>query len=117
MQRISTGLPKGKLEQTDTCKGCTLGKYAKDSFQGWDSRAGAILERVHSDVFGGKIAWPTLWKGRARAALRSHVCGFCDTIQVNESRGVVINSSWRSFTLESFMLSSVYGSSLARRDE
>ena len=24
MQQISTGLPKGKLEQVDTCKGCTL---------------------------------------------------------------------------------------------
>ena len=23
MQQISTGLPKGKLEQVDTCKGCT----------------------------------------------------------------------------------------------
>jgi hypothetical protein len=47
MQQISTGLPKGKLEQVDTCKGCTLGKYAKSSFQDRDSRAGAILERVH----------------------------------------------------------------------
>eukprot|EP00253_Pinus_taeda_P022012 PITA_22012 len=33
MQQISTGLPKGKLEQMDTCKGCTLGKYEKYSFQ------------------------------------------------------------------------------------
>ena len=32
MQQISTGLPKGKLEQVDTCKGCTLGKYTKSSF-------------------------------------------------------------------------------------
>ena len=52
MQQISTGLPKGKLEQIDTCKGCTLGKYAKSSFQDQDRRAIAILERVHSNVCG-----------------------------------------------------------------
>ena len=33
IQQISMGLPKGKLEQIDTCKGCTLGKYGKASFQ------------------------------------------------------------------------------------
>ena len=32
MQYISIGLPKGKLEQVDTCKGCTLDKYEKSSF-------------------------------------------------------------------------------------
>eukprot|EP00253_Pinus_taeda_P014978 PITA_14978 len=32
MQQISTRLPKGKLEQVDTCKGCALGNYAKSSF-------------------------------------------------------------------------------------
>ena len=32
MQQISTKLPKGNLELVDTCKGCTLGKYAKSSF-------------------------------------------------------------------------------------
>ena len=32
------------------CKGCTLGKYEKYSFQDQDSRAGEILERFHSDV-------------------------------------------------------------------
>ena len=52
MQQISTGLPKGKLEQMDTCKGCTLGKYVKYSFQDRNSRAGEILERVHTDVCG-----------------------------------------------------------------
>ena len=50
MQQISTGLPKGKLEQVDTCKGCTLGKYTKSSFHDQDSRAEAILERVHIDL-------------------------------------------------------------------
>ena len=52
MQQISIELPKGKLEQMDTCKGCTLGKYAKSSFQDRDSRARAILEQVHTDVSG-----------------------------------------------------------------
>jgi transposase InsO family protein len=52
LQQISTGLPKGTLEQVDTCKGCTLGKYTKSSFHDRDSRAEAILERVHSDVCG-----------------------------------------------------------------
>jgi len=52
MQQISTELPKGKLEQMDTCKGCTLGKYVKYSFHDRDSRAEAILERVHTDVWG-----------------------------------------------------------------
>eukprot|EP00253_Pinus_taeda_P022816 PITA_22816 len=32
MQQISTALPKCKLEQVDTCKSCTLGKYTKSSF-------------------------------------------------------------------------------------
>jgi len=52
MQQISTGLPKGKLEQVDTCKGCTFGTYEKSSFQDRDSRAKAILERLHIDVCG-----------------------------------------------------------------
>ena len=32
MQYISTGLPKGTLVQSDTCKGCTMGKYVKATF-------------------------------------------------------------------------------------
>eukprot|EP00253_Pinus_taeda_P027856 PITA_27856 len=51
-QQISTRLPKCKLEQTSTCKGCTLGKYAKSSFQDQDIRVGETLERVHSDECG-----------------------------------------------------------------
>ena len=43
MQQISTRFPKGKLEQVDTCKGCTLGKYTKSSFPDQDSRTEAIL--------------------------------------------------------------------------
>eukprot|EP00253_Pinus_taeda_P029002 PITA_29002 len=52
MLQISTRLPKGKLEQVDICKGCTLGKYTKYSFHNRDSRAEAILERVHTDLCG-----------------------------------------------------------------
>jgi hypothetical protein len=52
MQQISTGLPKGALEQWDTCKGCTLGKYTKSTFNDRDNKAHAVLERIHSDVCG-----------------------------------------------------------------
>jgi len=52
MQQMSIGLPKGKLEQVHTCKGCTLGKYTKSSFHDQDSRAKAILGRFHTDVCG-----------------------------------------------------------------
>eukprot|EP00253_Pinus_taeda_P015151 PITA_15151 len=52
MQQISTGFPRCTLEQTSTCKGCTLGKYAKYSFHDRDSRAGAVLELIHSNVCG-----------------------------------------------------------------
>ena len=38
MQQISIGLPKGKLEQKNTCKGFILGKYAKSSFLDRDSK-------------------------------------------------------------------------------
>ena len=52
LQQISTDLPKGMLEQVDTCKGCTLGKYTKSSFGDRDSQVESIMERVHSDVCG-----------------------------------------------------------------
>ena len=37
MQQISTRLPKGAFERPDTCKGCTLGKYIKDTFHDKDN--------------------------------------------------------------------------------
>ena len=52
MQQITIGLPKGSLEQQDVCKGCTLGKYVKSTFHDRDNKENAILERVHSDVYG-----------------------------------------------------------------
>ena len=51
-QQIYTRLPKGALEQRDTCKGCTLGKYTKVTFHYSDNRVQEILERVHSYVCG-----------------------------------------------------------------
>ena len=52
MQQISTGLPKGTLAQSDTCKGCNMWKYAKATYHEKEKRASKILERVHSDVCG-----------------------------------------------------------------
>ena len=52
MQQISTGLPRGTLAQSDQCKGCTLGKYAKSTFHEKENRASVILERIHTDVCG-----------------------------------------------------------------
>jgi len=52
LQQIATGLPTSSVDQHDVCKGCTLGKYAKASFQGQGRRANGILELVYSDVCG-----------------------------------------------------------------
>ena len=52
MQHISMILPKGILVHLDTCKGCTMGKYAKATFHEKDNRAAEMLERVHSYVCG-----------------------------------------------------------------
>ena len=51
MQHISTCLPKSTLAQIDTCKGCTMGKYAKATFHEKENRASEILERVHCGPF------------------------------------------------------------------
>ena len=52
LQQISTGLPKGTLAQSNQCKGCTLGKFVKSTFQEKDSHATMILKRIHTDVCG-----------------------------------------------------------------
>lgn len=52
LRQISTGLPTCNFDKNGVCKGCTLDKYAKTSFQGWDSKVKGILELVHSDVCG-----------------------------------------------------------------
>ena len=52
MQQISTGLPRGTLTQSDTCKGCIMGKYVKATFHEKENRALGILERVQTDMCG-----------------------------------------------------------------
>ena len=52
MQQISMGLPKGTLAHIETCKGYTMGNYAKVTFHEKENRVAEILERFHSDVCG-----------------------------------------------------------------
>ena len=52
MQHISTRILKGTLVQIETIKGCTMGKYAKATFQEKENRVVKILERVYSYVCG-----------------------------------------------------------------
>ena len=52
MQQISTRILMGTLSQLDTCKGCTMGKYAKATFHEKEKQYLEILERIHSDVYG-----------------------------------------------------------------
>ena len=52
MQRISTSLPKGTRVQSNTSKGCTMGKYVKATFHEKENRASEILGRVHSNMCG-----------------------------------------------------------------
>lgn len=39
MKHISRGLLEGALEEIDICKGCTLGKHMKSTFNEWESKA------------------------------------------------------------------------------
>ena len=52
LQQIYTGLPKGTLAQSDQCKGCTMVKFVKTTFDEKENRASVILERIHIDVCG-----------------------------------------------------------------
>jgi len=60
MQQISTSFPKCTLEQVDTCKGCTLGKYTKSSFHDTDIQAKNIIERFHFHVCGPFLTTSTV---------------------------------------------------------
>jgi hypothetical protein len=40
------------VEHDGVCKGCTLGKNAKESFSSSDNRSKGILDIIHSDVCG-----------------------------------------------------------------
>jgi transposase InsO family protein len=52
IQKISTGIPRGTLDQLDQCKGFTLGKYVKSTFHEKENYASVILERIHTDMCG-----------------------------------------------------------------
>ena len=43
LQQISTGLPRGTLVQSNTSKGCTMGKYVKATFHEKENRASGSL--------------------------------------------------------------------------
>jgi hypothetical protein len=47
-----TGLPTLHVEHDGICIGCALGKNAKGSFLGSDSRSKGILDLVHSNLCG-----------------------------------------------------------------
>jgi len=39
-------------EHEDVCKGCMLGKYAKETFLRSDKKVDGVLDLLHSDIFG-----------------------------------------------------------------
>jgi hypothetical protein len=49
-----TGLPKFKVDHEGVCNGCAQGKNIKNPFSKRDSKAGGVLELIHSDVCGPK---------------------------------------------------------------
>jgi hypothetical protein len=52
LRGIVTGLPEFSIEQQGVCRGCALGKNAKDSFPRSESRSKGILDLIHSYVSG-----------------------------------------------------------------
>jgi hypothetical protein len=52
MREITTGLPELNIEQQGVCRGCILGKHAKDTFLRNEHRSKDILDLVHSNVCG-----------------------------------------------------------------
>jgi hypothetical protein len=52
LRGIVTGLPEFSIEQQGVCRGCALGKNAKDSFPSNESRSKGILDLIHSYVSG-----------------------------------------------------------------
>jgi hypothetical protein len=50
--KIMTGLSALRVEHDGICRGYVLGKNAKGSFSGSDSRSKGILDLVHSDLCG-----------------------------------------------------------------
>jgi hypothetical protein len=52
LRGIVIGLLDFSVEQQGVCRGCALGKNAKDDFPSRESRSKGILDRIHSDVSG-----------------------------------------------------------------
>eukprot|EP00253_Pinus_taeda_P007000 PITA_07000 len=53
MQQISTGLPKGKLKQVDTCKGCTLAEGIKQKLTApHNPQQNGVAERKNRMIVG-----------------------------------------------------------------
>jgi hypothetical protein len=50
--KVVTGLPELKVDQEGVCNGCAQGKNIKNPFLKRDSKAGGVLELIHSDVCG-----------------------------------------------------------------
>jgi hypothetical protein len=52
LRTMVTCLPEFGAEHQGVCRGCALGKNAKEAFPSSDSRPKRILDLVHSDVYG-----------------------------------------------------------------
>ena len=52
LREIVTGTPELNIEQHGVCKGCMLGKHAKDTFLSSEHKSMRILDIVHSHVCG-----------------------------------------------------------------
>jgi hypothetical protein len=50
LRGIVTGLLELRIEKKGVCKGCTLGKNAKDTFPSSKSKSKGVLVLIHSDV-------------------------------------------------------------------
>ena len=51
-QRKVTGVPELGAKHDDVCRGCILGKYAKETFPRSDNKADGMLGLIHSDICG-----------------------------------------------------------------
>jgi len=47
-----TRVPEVSTERDDVCRGCVLGKFAKETFPRSDRRATHVLELIHSNICG-----------------------------------------------------------------
>lgn len=52
LRKMVTSMPNLQVEHDGLCRGCALGKNAKNSFQSSDSRSKGILDLIHSHICG-----------------------------------------------------------------